>query len=318
MRLINKLSLAALSFALIFQCVIKSKAQTQQTNDGPKPSSATETKQTTALPESSLPDTSNPNSSTAKSDKTNLNHAKEATDSHVEPSAAPQTTNDDEWHFQFSPYLWVAGINGRAGIGNLTVDVDSGITSDNVKLNSGFMGVFEARKNKWLVITDIQYSNLGTDRPTPGPLFSTAEADFKTFILDPEVGYRVIDEPDKRYSLDVVGGVRWWHLETNLNFGAGILPATSATRSKGWLDAIGGVRGRALVTKKLFLAGKIDAGGGGAKLDYQLFGVGGYYVTEKIALIAGWRRLKVDYDKDNFLFDMALQGPVFGATFIVK
>jgi hypothetical protein len=319
MRLINKRALAALSFLLIFHCAIKSKAQTQ-TNDGPQPSSTTENKQT-KVAESSVstisPDASTVGTSTVKSNQANLNHANTSVDSHVEPNAAPQTDND-EWHFQFSPYLWVAGINGQAGIGNLVVDVDSGITSSNVKLNSGFMGVFEARKNKWLVLTDIQYSNLGTERPNPGILFSSASADFKTFILDPEVGYRITENPDRKQSLDIVGGVRYWHLETNLNFGAGILPAASATRSKGWVDAVGGVRARAFLTKKFFLAGKVDAGGGGAKFTYQLFGVGGYQITDRIALIAGWRHLKVNYDKDNFLFDMALDGPVFGATFIIK
>ena len=132
------------------------------------------------------------------------------------------------------------------------------------------------------------------------------------------VGYRITENPDRKQSLDIVGGVRYWHLETNLNFGAGILPAASATRSKGWVDAVGGVRARAFLTKKFFLAGKVDAGGGGAKFTYQLFGVGGYQITDRIALVAGWRHLKVNYDKDNFLFDMALDGRVFGATFIIK
>src|SRR5262245_39780111 len=91
----------------------------------------------------------------------------------------PQTTSDDKWHFTFSPYLWIAGINGQAGVNDLVVDVDSGLTDDNVHLNAGFMGTFEARRNRWILLTDLQYSNLGTERPTPRGLFSGATAEFK-------------------------------------------------------------------------------------------------------------------------------------------
>ena len=238
----------------------------------------------------------------------------------AESTGAPQTSDSDpdQWHFQFSPYLWIAGVSGRAGIGDLEVEVDSGLTDPNVKLNSGFMGVFEARKNKFVLLTDIQYSNLGTERPNPGILFSSASVDFKTFILDPEVGYRVAENAEKRRSLDVLGGIRYWHLETNLNFAAGILAARSATASRGWVDAVGGVRGKMYLSKSIFTMGKADLGGGGAKFTYQLLGGVGFHVHRKIALVAGYRAIHVNYDKDNFLFDTTLQGPIIGATFVIQ
>ena len=126
----------------------------------------------------------------------------------------PQTVNSDKWHFQLIPYLWVAGINGRAGIGNLAVDVDAAITDPDVDLNFGFMATFEARKNKFVILTDLQYSNIGAERATPGPLFSDARAEFKTFVLDPEVGYRIVDNPEKGAFVDVLGGIRYWHLKS--------------------------------------------------------------------------------------------------------
>ncbi|HSE32460.1 MAG TPA: hypothetical protein VLA93_12890 [Pyrinomonadaceae bacterium] len=230
-----------------------------------------------------------------------------------------QSTDPDEWHFQFSPYLWIAGVTGRAGIGDLVVDIDSGLTDDNVKLNSGFMGTFEARKNKFVLLADLQYSNLGTERPSPrGLLFSGAEADFKTFIFDPEVGYRVAENIEKRRSVDILGGIRIWRLETNLNFLPGILAARSAAGTRSWVDAVGGVRGKMYLSKSIFIAGKGDLGGGGAKFTWQLFGGAGVHVHSKIALIGGYRALSVNYDRDNFLFDTTLSGPMIGAMFIVK
>lgn len=58
-----------------------------------------------------------------------------------------------------------------------------------------FMGLFEARKGKLVVLTDLEYVSIEDDEATPGPLFSGAEAKIKTFILDPEVGYRVFPRP---------------------------------------------------------------------------------------------------------------------------
>ena len=66
-------------------------------------------------------------------------------------TAAPQGTqaaSTDEWQFQLTPYLWITSISGRAGIGNLVTDTDTGVTNDGVELNFGFMTTFEARKNK--------------------------------------------------------------------------------------------------------------------------------------------------------------------------
>src|SRR5678815_3910934 len=40
----------------------------------------------------------------------------------------PQANPADKWHFQFTPYLWIVGVSGRAGISPLVVDVNTGIT----------------------------------------------------------------------------------------------------------------------------------------------------------------------------------------------
>src|SRR5688572_29206934 len=67
-------------------------------------------------------------------------------------SPKPQGPDQDKWQFQFSPYIWIAGVTGRAGLGNLVVDVDAGITDENVDLNFGLMGTFEARKKKFVIL----------------------------------------------------------------------------------------------------------------------------------------------------------------------
>lgn len=224
----------------------------------------------------------------------------------------PQANPADQWHFQFTPYLWIVGISGRAGLSPLAVDVNTGITDSDIQLNFGFMATFEARKKRIVILTDLQFSSLGTDRPSPGPLFSGASADFKTFILEPQVGYRIFDDPEKEAFFGVLGGVRYWHLKTDLTVNAGVLPGVTTSRSRGWVDGIGGVRGKTRLTPRFYVTGEADLGGGGSNFTYHFFGGGGFLVGRRYALIAGYRYLNVNYNKDRVLFDMALQGPLFG------
>lgn len=229
--------------------------------------------------------------------------------------AVPRGTSTDKWEFQFTPYFWLAGLHGNAGIGNRTTQVDESFGDIFHVLNFTFMGVLEARKGKLVSLTDLEYVNISDNKATPGPLFSNVDAQFKTFIFDPEVGYRVLDNPDKGAFIDVLGGVRVWHVSTDLAFGAGILPATEVQRSRNWVDGVAGLRGKMALSPKLFLTGKFDLGGGGSKFTYQVFAGGGYNVNKRVALIFGYRVLDVDYNKDGFLYDMNQRGPIIGLGF---
>jgi hypothetical protein len=308
----------AFFFSLVVGCSINVGAQTedgsstnQQTISEKSQPTATSLNSKSASAKSSKVKPS----VTVSDSKTTTGYNDSESETNVRPDSIPTPASADQWHFQFTPYLWIAGVSGRGGIGTVSVNVDSGISDDNVKLNFGFMGSFEARRNKLSVVTDLQYSNLGTKGPTPGPLFSKASADFKTFVLDPEVGYRIRANPEKGRFIDVLGGVRYWHLRADLNFDAGLLSAKSASGSKDWTDGVIGFRGRAALSKRVFVLGKADIGGGGSKFTYQLFGGVGIGVGKRTSLIGGYRDLHVNYDKDNFLFDMSLAGPILGVSF---
>ena len=227
----------------------------------------------------------------------------------------PQAVDDDKWQFQFSPYFWLASLHGTGGVGNRTVQVDESFGDIFSTLDFALMGVFEARKGRWLMLTDMEYVAISDDKATPGPFFSNVEAEFKVFIFDPEVGYRVFSNPDKGQSVDVLGGIRVWRVSTQLNFGAGILPAQQLQGSRTWVDGVAGIRGKAALSEKVFVTGKFDLGGGGSNFTWQLFAGGGYNVKPNIALIFGYRVLDVNYNKDNFIYDMNQRGPILGMGF---
>src|SRR4026209_1726237 len=112
-------------------------------------------------------------------------------------TTVPQTVDQDEWQFQFSPYFWLAGLHGTGGVGTRTVAVDESFRDVFDALNFAFMGTFEARKGKFISLTDLEYVSVSDEKATPGPLFSTVDAGFKNFIFDQEVGYRVFENPEQ-------------------------------------------------------------------------------------------------------------------------
>jgi hypothetical protein len=230
-------------------------------------------------------------------------------------SASPQTDPSDDWQFQFSPYFWLAGLHGTSGIGNRTIQVQESFGDVFDALNFAFMGMLEARKGKFISLTDFEFVSVSDEKATPGPLFSTVNAGFKTFIFDQEVGYRLLENAEKGASLNVLGGVRVWRVKTDLEFGAGFLPATRVEDSRSWVDAVGGLDGRMALSRKLFLTGKFDLGGGGSQFTWKVFAGAGYNLNPKITLVLGYRVLDVDYDKNNFVFDMNERGPIMGLLF---
>jgi len=242
-------------------------------------------------------------------------HAAEAPPKTAGAKSTQSTPDDDEWQFEFIPYFWLAGLHGTAGIGNRTTEVDESFGDVWHVLNFAFMGAFEARKGKFISLMNLEYVNVSDQKATPGPLFSDVDGKFKTFIFAPEVGYRVWERPDSGASVDVLGGARIWHVSTELDFGAGILPATTVEGSRNWVDAVGGVRGRVALSEKVFLNGYFDLGGGGSKFTYQIYGGGGYNLNKRVALLFGYGVQDVNYDKNNFIYDMNQRGPIMGVGF---
>lgn len=302
----NKTSNLCAFIILVAACSIRASAQTPEVVNSLRsnPYSLREQKET-ASKKKSVPLAEGTNLSTGPAEVSDLN-------TH---SASPQTDPSDGWQFTFSPFFHLAGLHGTAGVGNRTTQVDESFSDVFDVLNFAFMGTFEARKGKLFSLTDIEYVNVSDEKATPGPLFSTLDASFKTFIFDTEGGYRLFDDPDNGAHVDVLGGIRVWHVNTELDFGAGILPAIQLDGSRTWVDGIAGLRGRAAVSEKIFVTGKFDLGGGGSNFTYQLFGGGGYNLTPKVALIFGYRALDVNYRKDNFVYDMNQRGPIVGASF---
>ena len=205
-------------------------------------------------------------------------------------------------------------MDGGVGVGNRTVDVDASFSNMLDHLHFAFMNLADATwNNKVVLLTDLMYSDLRGHHATAGPLFSSVSPNQKLFLLIPEAGFRLLDTTQA--TLDILGGIRYWHLKTELEFQPGLLPAIDVEGKKSWVDGILGVRGKAYLPGKWWVTGYGDLGGGGSNLTYQIIGAAGVDIHKHYALVLGYRYLNVDYDKDRFLFDTTMKGPLVGFTF---
>src|SRR4029453_6818425 len=163
--------------------------------------------------------------------------------------------------YQITPYIWFSSFKGDVGSENVIAHANARFVDIFDELNFAAIAAFEARWERWRVLTDVVSLNLSDDKATPGPLFEGAQITSKTFILGPAVGYRIIGNRDA--SIDGIGGIRYWHLNNRLELRRGTLRPTFQSTSD-WVDAVGGLRAKAPISPRIFLSGLADVGGGGA------------------------------------------------------
>jgi len=225
----------------------------------------------------------------------------------------------DQWEFQLAPYVWLSGQNGTTstlpGLPPADVDIDF---YDDIwgNINLAGMLVAEARKGRFGLFTDIVYTDIEMEDPTPyGFLYSAVDSQTKSWMVSIAGLYRLAEQQNR--FLDAIAGVRYWSVDTDLTLKAGLLPERSITNSEDWFDPLIGLKGMsALGNSKFFISGGLVIGGFGAGSD--LFWDAnvnlGYQWTKGFSTTLGYRYLDVDYEKDNFLYDVVQDGITLGLS----
>jgi hypothetical protein len=231
---------------------------------------------------------------------------------------ADSSSAGEQWRFGFAPYLWTTGLSGNvAAFGAPTVRVDASAEDLLSDLDMALMGVGVVEHGRWGVFADIVYSDVSTDsKNTPGPLFGSASLDAETFFITPMLQYQVVD--NGWAELYPMAGVRVWYSQSTFNFSSGLLNGRSFSDDATWVDPTIGLRGRLMLDKGLWL----DAWGivGGFDVDHDQFmwdvlGTISYDVADWASLVAGYRATGTDYSDGGYVFDVTMQGPIFGAVF---
>ena len=233
--------------------------------------------------------------------------------------AAGNRTKSDDWQFKAEAYGWLPTIEGTLRTGD-----DIEITLDEIldNLDFTFMGVFQARKGDWAVVSDVVYLKLSADNagsttipvgPFNVPTRVDIGVDMKAWIVNLAGAYRV-HQADK-FDIQVLAGTRYLSLDVGAELDTSLIPGEKIVdgRDDVW-DAIVGVRGLADLSDKWWLHYRFDIGTGGSDRTWNASAqIGRRFNWGSLAV--GYRYLHYDFDSDfKLLKDLDVYGPVVGAV----
>ncbi len=191
------------------------------------------------------------------------------------------------------------------GVGSNISEVDVSFTEGAEDFEFGFAGLFEGRRHPYVLRFDFYYVSLSDEEATSAGNTLTAGQD--ELMLHPEVGYTLLARPWG--GLDGLIGARYRNLGVSLE-----VPAQEISADRGWVDGTVGVNLRYQPAEKWRLAAKADVGAGGSDFTWQLYGGAGYALGRCCSLVAAWRAVGVDYEKDDLVYDVRMSGPTLGVT----
>lgn len=229
----------------------------------------------------------------------------------------------DGWHYEFTPYLMAAGLNGDIGLRGVTTGVDASFGDILDNLDGAFMGQFMAEKGPWMVGLEAVWMNLETESSGavtgPGGMVSVGgrlDVDTSMYIYQGTLAYRVLDAATR---VDVLGAVRFTELDADMSVAVEFTPgiafpggANRVSGSESWADFVVGARVLHPLTDTLTLLGYADLGGGGSDFTYQLLAGVNWGFGENLSAKLGYRYLAWDYEDDGTVWDMSASGPYLG------
>jgi hypothetical protein len=249
---------------------------------------------------------------------------------------AQQTASEnDYWQFGVSIYGWFPDISGETSFtqpgGTSDFKIDIGDILDNLEFT--MMGMFDARKGRWGILTDLIYMDVGDSQTStreatiggielPVNASANVDLDLKSWIWTLTGYYRAIDQPGM--TLDVVAGARYLDIEQKVNWvitgNVGSIPVPDRTGAAeanltNW-DALIGLRGRFVfgAQNSWFVPYYLDVGTGDSDFTWQgIAGLG--YAFRWCEVVAVWRYLYYDLSSREAIDDMNFSGPAVGATF---
>ncbi len=222
------------------------------------------------------------------------------------------TEESSPWEFRIEPYAWLTALDGTTTVGRVTTETNASFSDIAQDLKMAAALQLEARYDRWGFLADGFYANLGTSGVGPFLGRNRVSLDFKQFLGEFDVLYRVSESSNS--FVDLYAGARYNSL--NMDVRVSGVRNFSDSASKEWVDPIIGIRSQWNINDRWYLAGKGDIGGFSvsSKITYNIQGVVGYAFTEKVSSEIGYRYFDTDLTDGRFGYDMAQGGLFLGVN----
>ena len=230
---------------------------------------------------------------------------------------------EGQWQYAAAIYLWGADLGGKTLSGS---EVEVGFSDLVENLEFGAMSSFTARKNRWSVLADMIYLDLGVDKtaelsvpvgPIQVPVTTAVSLDVEGWVLHLAGGYELYSEGASR--LDLIGGARYMDFSMDMflelqSLGPGQSRTVSASLSS--FDGIVGLNGNASLGEKWNLPYYVDIGTGESEFTWQASAGVMYQAGTTVNVALVYRHLEWDIDDSaRVIDDINFSGPMLGVVF---
>lgn len=228
-------------------------------------------------------------------------------------AASPVLHADDGWKFETAAYLWGAGMEGAARVDDLDIHVDMsfGDILDNLEL--GLMGAARAYNGRFTVGGDLVWMALGHQGAGGGPSGEalSGDLDIDQTAITADAGYGLSDD------FYVIGGLRYNEVDVKLDLHGTVTEDPrrfKADEDESWLDPFVGVMWRVPFGDQWSLNLRGEVGGFGVGSDFAglLQATLRWDLNDHIGFVAGYRYFDMEFNDNNFTYDIVTQGPAVG------
>lgn len=227
---------------------------------------------------------------------------------------------DDDWYFLLAPYVWFAGAKGELtpapGISARDVDVSAIEALQDTE--ASFTLMFQAQKQRHGVLFDVFYSDVLQESSTDAEFAVRYKAALKNTMVTTGYSYELHNSPQS--IINIVGGLRYWQVDTRLTLDLDSPQPQNNHNSESWVDPVVGVDTKIrLADSPVYLSGFFGVGGatGGADSFYDVSGHIGIPLTDSLIASLGYRLFDVEYDRNAFVYDIRQEGWVLGLVWIL-
>ena len=225
-------------------------------------------------------------------------------------ASGAQAQVEEGLQYSITPYLWAMGLEGSIQAGAVGGDVDVGFSDllDNLEMTVPIR--FEASGPVWTLIAEINFADLSYDLEGSNGM-TIGELDLDMLTAELLSGYKFSDFSE------LIFGVRYTSLDTELSFGGGPGGSSKFSADQDWVDPVVGLRYGGPISRRwnFRIRGDVGGFGVGSELTWNLRAGFGVEVSDVTQIVIGYHVLDIDYDQNNFVYDMAQQGPEFAVSF---
>jgi hypothetical protein len=250
------------------------------------------------------------------------------------------------WTFEIAPYLWMPSVHSTMNFnlppalgGTVTANSSIGFGDLLSHLNFATMVAADARYDRFSVLTDFMYMNLGGTGaqfrslnfpnhpaiPISASVQTRASLDLTASIWTLAGGYTVVQGDWGNF--DAIVGFRYLSVNPRLGYNLALTVAGprgngatfggggSVSGSGNFWNGIGGFRGRIRVGDAgLFIPYYFDVGTGGSNLTWQIASGLGYHAGFA-DLSLTYRYLSFEQDSSSVVQHLWIQGPMLMVNF---